>query len=415
MFQKKTKKSIFVCLSGIPHPTLGASSVLFYYYIEELKKSGHKILLVLLLQKDAYSEKVLMEYIEKNASPYFEVLPSVSESFLDLKRYSINLNLETYKAVFARIQEFNPDAAVLFDFLSTWLNEAINIKKIVWLGDLNFHTTWYHAWYGVMENPSMVKFLPFAWWRAYLWRGIYRSVLSKVDSVIVSSKSSEWHLKRLGISSVYHAYPWPDTSSDYRTTGKTKRSKPSFLFLGNLVGLGSRSALHFIVKKLYPSLVRTWGENGFEIFISGSYDLPPWFSLSIQDKPEFNYVGFVEDLSELMFSCHAVIAPIDVPVGNRSRVVTAMANKALVIAHKNTALGNPDLVNDVTCWLANDADQFVAYMKKSVEQPQVVIPIVSRARQVYENKFRPEKSAGLLIKELARVIDQKDNKPTFEK
>lgn len=408
MSQQNTKHRLLICLSGIPHPSLGASSVLFYHYIESLKQSGYRILLVLLLQKDNYSEKTLMEYVKKNASPYFEILPSVSEDFLNLKRYSINLNLEDYKAVFERINEFNPDAAVLFDLLSAWLNETVDTKKVVWLGDLNFHTTWYHAWYGTMENLSKVRLLPFAWWRGFLWRRIYRKVLCKVNSVIVSSKSSEEHLNHLGISSVYQAYPWPDTKSNGRTN-ETKFSKPSFLFLGNLVGLGSRSALHFMVKKLYPRLVRTWGRDGFQILISGSYDLPAWFSSFIQHKPEFNYVGFVEELSELMSSCHAVIAPIDVPVGNRSRIVTAMANKTLVIAHKNTALGNPDLVNGVTCWLANDADQFVTYMKKSVEQPQEVTPIVFRARQVYDYKFRPENSASFLTRELARVIDQKDN------
>lgn len=414
MFQKHIKHRLLICMPGIPHPFLGASSVLFHYYIERLKQDGYVIMLVLLLQRGAYSEKALKGYLEKNASPDFDIVPIVSKSFLNVKRFSINLNLNDYAPALERIDEFAPDAAMLFDLLSAWVNATVNVKKVVWLGDLNYLTAWYHAWYETMENPARVSFLPFAWWRARLWKKKYYKVLSKVDKVIVSSKSSEEHLRQLGIPSIYQAYPWPDIQSSERIS-QSKGDLPSFLFLGNLVGLGSRSALHFMVRKLYPRLVRLWGCDGFRMLISGSYNLPAWFSSLVKDKPEFHYIGFVDDLSELMSSCHAVIAPIDVPVGNRSRIVTAMSNKTLVIAHQNTALGNPDLVDGVTCWLASDADKFVARMKQSVEQPLEVATIICKARKVYDEKFHPEKSTSLLAGELTRVIEQNNSVPNLKK
>ena len=82
----------------------------------------------------------------------------------------------------------------------------------------------------------------------------------------------------------------------------------------------------------------------------------------IADNPEFQWLGFVPDIDSVITACHAVLFPIDVAVGNRSRILTALCKGALVIAHRNVALGNPALVDGRTCALAATPEEFIDRM-----------------------------------------------------
>jgi glycosyltransferase involved in cell wall biosynthesis len=96
--------------------------------------------------------------------------------------------------------------------------------------------------------------------------------------------------------------------------------------------------------------------------------------------------------------------PIDVPVGNRSRILTAMAMRSLVIAHANTALGNPDLVDGETCYLAADAKGFVEAMVAAVDDPARREAVVDRALRCYRERFHPERATGRLAGRVAALL-----------
>ena len=121
-------------------------------------------------------------------------------------------------------------------------------------------------------------------------------------------------------------------------------------------------------------------------------------------KPEIQFLGFVEDLDALMAQCHAMIVPIDIPVGNRSRIITAMAAGWPVVAHRFVSETNPALVDGVTCLLAEDAPSFAAQMRVAVEQPARMAEIIARARQCYLDHFAPVPACRLLLVELDRLL-----------
>jgi len=403
-------KRLLICSPSIPHESQGASVVLFFHYIEGLKKANFKILNLLILQPNNYSEQALAEYTEKIAVPgKFDILPCLADRYVITSgRSSISLTKSSVDDVLQKAKSFQPDVIFYIDLLSAWVGEHFSAsKKVVWLGDLNFQTVWYHAWYTAKEKGFRFSELSKAYARSQTWKEIYKAVLQEMDLVIVSSNSSRKHLRRLGIDAIYQPYPWPNRRSSDDASQVEQRKKPTFLFYGTLVALGSRSAFHFMIGKLYPRLLSLWGNNGFQILIAGSRQLTPWAEREIADKPEFKYLGFVDDLDSLMASCHAVIAPIDVPVGNRSRIVTAMAKGTLVIAHKNTSLGNPDLIDGVTCYLARNARQFVRRMQRAVECPRQVEDMISNARDCYERRFHPDIAAEMLVKEIVRISDAK--------
>lgn len=394
-----------LCSPGVPNARRGASTVIFFHYAEKLKESGYDVLHVLLLEPPGGEERALQEYVRTMGSARrFQVFPFRAERFLHSRGASFYPNPEAVAELGRQARSFRPDVIVCMDVLSAWILEGVRARvRLVWLGDLNFQTEWYHALYGIRERPIRVLHLPRVWARCQNWRRVYRRVLRTADVVVVSSKSSEHELGRLGLASQYFPYPWPSPTVNLDGLLPVRARTPTFVFLGNLVGLGSRSAFHFLTNRLYPQLVRAWGPQGFRILVCGLQEMPDWVRKAVSTKPEFEYLGYVEDLAGLLHSCHGALIPIDVPVGNRSRILTAMASGVPVIAHANTALGNPSLRDGVTCYLARTGPEFVAAMRRVVQGSPEVKAVVANARRAYVTQFHPRVAALHLVEALRQA------------
>lgn len=397
-----SSRRVLVITVGIPNEYAGASQVVYFQYIKRLICEGHEVLHLLIVDSVAPIDEQLERY-RKSICVYgkIEVIPTRAANILRRKLWRYRLDTEAIRYELAQARTFSPEVILVFDIVAAWIALDIpTVPRLVWLGDLNFQTIWLHALYALREDPRTVIGLPVSWMAAQNWRRIYANVLRNADDVVVVSHSSIPEIARFGIRTRYEPYPWP--SGETRSVASSKPLLPTFAFFGNLQGLGSRSAMHFLTAKVYPQLVQAWGTGGFKILTAGMGTLPDWFKKQIAGKPEFQTLGFVENLDELIGGCHAVLSPIDVPVGNRTRIVTALAKRALVIAHRNVSLGNPALVDEETCALAVDAQQFVAHMKRAVEDPQWVKAITDRGRRCYEEYFAPEVAAPRLV---ARLLD----------
>jgi len=400
------KKRLLIIAPGIPHESIGASSVLFYHYIRSLRELNLRTQNILLINPDTKHTDHLAVYISQmSKNTQFQIVPiEIKGQFIEFHRVKFRVNKSLREDVHREVNAFRPDIIVSFDLLSAWLaaNDSRS-QKIVWLGDLNFQTFWYNALYSVKDRSVKVtKILPFIcliWFQCKLWKRIYYEVLSQMSLVIVSSKSSEAILNKWGFRSKYLPYPWPSWPSSNRNKNKSPLQKPTFLFYGSLKGLGSRSAFHFMLRKLYPRLIDVWGRNGFEIIVAGRGGLYEWVEREIAVKCEFRYVGFVQSIEEVMEACHAVLVPIDIPVGNRSRIITAMANNTLVIAHANAALANPELIDGKTCLLARNAEEYVLKMREAVSCNPRMAKITSEAHRIYMNNFEPSAACKFFVNE----------------
>jgi glycosyltransferase involved in cell wall biosynthesis len=399
------RKRLLICSAGLPHESEGASVVLYYHYIARLKRDGHLIRHIVLLDP-SWNDAAVDAYRRKLGSPdAFEVTVIRAARFYRSGRFRPHLDAEAASAVRRHAKAFAPQAILCFDILAAWLlDEVTAAPRIVWLGDLNFETFLYHALYAARENPLRALHLPSNWLSCLGWRRVYAQVLRGVDQVLVASHSSERALARLGVTAEYEPYPWPTETTPERTTALP--AQPSFLFFGQLTGLGSRSAFHFLMDKVFPLLRERWGAGGFRIMLAGRGAPPDWVLAAIADKPEIEQLGFVENLNSVLTICHAVLVPIDVPVGNRSRILTAMAMRSLVIAHANTALGNPDLVDGETCYLAADAKGFVHAMVEAVDDPVRRAAIIDRAFRRYEERFHPERAGSRLAGRIEALLLQ---------
>ena len=403
-------RRILIVTPGVPHPTDGASVVLFYHYIDRLKREGYRIHHILLLPGENWPQSTVDEYAANMADltdpSRFHVTAVRADRFYTESRQCHRLVPSAVKEVETTARAFGADIIVAFDLLAAWITDSVEVpRRIVWLGDLNFQTILYHAWYSARESLFKMRHLPSNWLASRSWKRVYRDALKSANKVIVASDSSVEQLARLGIWATYEPYPWPETTTDQAAGEATPLpSIPTFLFFGSLGGLGSRSALHFVTQKIFPLLHRQWGEGGFRLLIAGRGELPDWVLRAFVDRKEITQLGFVEDIDALLASCHAVLVPIDVPVGNRSRILTAMAKRALVISHTNAALGNPDLEDGETCYMASNALGFVERMRLAVEDRASAENIIERAYRRYEEHFSPVPASGRLALDVRRLL-----------
>lgn len=395
---------VLVFAPGVPHRSRGASSVLFYHYLRQLVLAGDEVLCVLLLERNE-DASALRE--ELRACGRFDSVAVVVRPLLGFAKYSGRaLPGDLPDQVRARARAFGADIVLTFDIgcLAVAGDLGGGARRLAWLGDLAFESIWHHALYDAREDWRAALALPKTWLICRRWANAYRRFLRGVDRVIVASWSSEAAMRRLGIEARYLPYPWP-VDRPFRSAARHRvpGDKPRFLFCGTLSGLGSRSAMHYLLNALYPELLGRWGGGGFEVLITGTRSLAPWAMDSIAAKPEIRFEGFVDDLYDRMDRCHAAIVPIDVPVGNRSRIITAMGYGLLVIAHPSTALGNPALVSGKTCLLADTPAAFADQMVAAHGDAGMCAGIEAAAREAYEQLFEPSVAARQLRAQIAEL------------
>lgn len=395
-----------IVTAGSPHPVRGASTVLFYQYIEALRDAGY-VLRHLVLFDPSNDDPVLFAEYRAAIGEKVEIVAHHLASSCGprgLTRYVRAPELPV--GVGDAMRAFRPDATVCFDIIcaAALAQVAGTGPRIVWLGDLYFQSSWYNALYDARESRK-------GWWRLPLnlissvaWKRFYRDALATAAGVIVSSKSSEAVLGKMGIRSTYLPYPWPEPKASGESLPAMPDDKPTFFFFGSLSGLGSRSALDFFLRDVYPRMFSEWGAGGFKVLIAGARELPPWARAAIEVRREIEFLGFVDDLGVLARRCHAIIAPIEVPVGNRSRILTAMSMGCLTIAHRNTALGNPDLVSGENCLLARTAAEFMGHMSYAVSNRPAAARLGGNARLTYLEHFSPVNATRRLIDKVACII-----------
>ena len=218
---------------GIPHASLGASLVLFYHYIWRLKENGYEILHLILLQPN-YDREALARYTrEMSDKASFKIITHEAKRHYVIRRLTPKICIAPLPAdVVLKINKFQPDTVLCFDILSASVVDIsvqnLKAKKIVWLGDLNFQTYWFHAVYGLKESFSNIFHCAPALVLSFLWERFYKVLLPKWDEVIVASKSSERELQKRGIRGTYLPYPWPAKIKNSAGTPSTPAARPGW-------------------------------------------------------------------------------------------------------------------------------------------------------------------------------------------
>ncbi len=375
----------FVC-DAFPNRYTGASSRVYFEYINFFLIKEYPVTLIY------FGEKKKEENIFKNKNIQIFKLPSAEH--LIPNRFTIIKKLDVYKKIEAIVKKNRCDLILGFDIVAiSQIIKIQSIKKVGWLGDLRFLTNMYNFYYSILENPYNLRHIFYNFYQNILLKKFYKNNLKYLDKIIVSSDSSVEELKKIKVSSEFLPYPW---SESFKI--KTKQTKrPTFLFFGNLSGLGSRSSIQEIIRKIYPSMIESFGKKKFEILIGGKNFENSFLSrINLKDFPEIKYLGFIKDIGNIASKCNAFIFPGKVPIGNRCRLLSCLSSGILLIASKSVTLGNSFLKHNFNSLIANNSKEFIKYMHISLEHKSKVSFLIKNGKKTFKDNYEPKQASKKL-------------------
>ena len=399
----KNNKILVILTEGLPSKETGASTVIFYQFINYLLKKNKDVHILAILKKNIKKKekkKFLDSFKKRQIKSYNQV---IYDNMYNHNKYNILLkNIDTKRLdekIIDKIKNINPKKILALDITAGSFAKQIFKKNIyVWLGDLNYRTFWYHFYYNYKNTIKYYFYYAYVKLIISKWKYFYKKVLYETKNISGSNINIK-DLNNIGIKTKYHPYPWPINNKNARVK---KEKKPSFVFFGNLSGLGSKSAINYLISKIYPKFTENWGSNGFKIYICGTYKFNSIYYDKIKELKNIKLMGFVKNINDLVLKCHGCLFPIDVPVGNRSRIVTAMGSRWPIIAHINVSLGNPSLKSGYNCFLAKNIDEFLNYSRTVFEKDGISKKITANAYKSYKINFSPDNS----LKKFSEFINE---------
>ncbi|MBL18371.1 MAG: hypothetical protein CMC82_00880 [Flavobacteriaceae bacterium] len=381
-------KKICIVIDSPIQDLSGASLRLYYEYINFFLLR-HKVTLIYFSKYP--KKKKWPRKIPKN----LELLSFEKASHLLPNKFNLINQLDHKDKIKEIVDKKKISMIIAFDIVSaSQVIRCDNSDKIIWLGDLRFQTNFYNFFYSVKENIFNLRHLFYNLIQNYHLRRFYIKNLKKFKKIVVSSDASRSCLLKMGFKSYFLPYPWP---KQFKTINKANVRVPSYLFFGNLSGLGSRSSINELLFKIYPKLKKKIGPKKFKIFIGGlNLEKSYLAKIDLNEFPEIFCLGFIRNIEDIASKCVAMIFPGNVPVGNRCRLISCLASKILIIAHKSCILGNPSLIDSKTALIASDSNQFVEQMIKAFKNRDLCELITSEGQKVYYENYEPDKAGKIL-------------------
>ncbi len=371
----------------IPEEKGGASSSVFFKYLEGFLKVSNSVELFIISDKITEAELKVNKLIFDLNSPnnlkvtFLQFGTSISylpweKSFYLYKIYNKPIKLDNHY-----------DNLIVFDIDLGYLKfESSANRRVLWLGDLHFELEWFNffenskfTFYGYLKMIFLFlnKLLP------------YIIVNSKFDKIVCCSLSAQIRLNRLGIKAQFLPFPYPSIRDNGNNFPKIDKNK-KFLFYGNLIGSGSKSGLKFLFEEILPAARNKWGRDKFSIVIGGRTQLPEIYNSYLKEYTEVSYIGYISDLKLFMRQFTALLIPISLPLGNRTRVLDGLSFGIPVVGHKALSNGNPYLIDEVNCLLSDSGNDFINKLERLCGDSELYNEIINNGLKTFDLTYNPQ-------------------------
>jgi hypothetical protein len=378
----------------VPDLNGGASSSVYFKYLEEIIQISDTVELFIIVNKisdfdlkinkliEDLNNPINLKILKLNINTTIDYLPWKKEFYL-YKLFKKKLVLEKFY-----------DNLICFDIEIGYLKLKISAKKkILWLGDLQFELEWFN--YFEENQYSIYKYLKMLY--LFLNKLVpYKLASSNFDKIVCCSLSAQIRLNRLGINAKFLPFPYPSICQNQNEINNLTRNR-KFLFYGNLVGSGSKSGLNFLFNEILPAARKTWGINNFSIIIGGRTKLPKVYDKYLETYTEVNYIGYIPDLNSFLKQFTALLIPISLPLGNRTRVIDGFSFGIPVVGHKALSNGNPFLINEVNCLLSDTGDDFILKLDKLCTNDKVYNEIIENGKKTYDLTYNPKNNHAIQL------------------
>ncbi|MCI0717985.1 MAG: glycosyltransferase family 4 protein [Acidobacteria bacterium] len=133
---------------------------------------------------------------------------------------------------------------------------------------------------------------------------------------------------------------------------------PRVLLLGNMNGAHTRMGIQFFLKEIWPAWRACKQPPKSLVRIVGKGKLPDHFERPPED-PRLQWLGFAPSLDDEWHQALALVTPVPVPHGMRSRIIEAWCRGVPVVSHPAAEAGLPMMKDRTNYLAATDAKEWI--------------------------------------------------------
>jgi len=297
----------------------------------------------------------------------------------------------------------SPDVVVAFDTGILLALRGFTAAPVFGIPGDPRHLVWR---YNVLARPWRERRR--SWLREYR---DFRRIAPQIESALIESaracaasgmfgaQHAAW-LRSLGVHCVYLPLPIRDLRP--ATAARPAGGPLRILHLGGLGTTATRLGLALLVRDVLPRLEQTLGAGNFVLRIAGSGTLSPQLARGLE-RPFVEFAGFVDDTAAEIAASDVFLVPSPYPVGARTRIAEALSIGAVVVAHRASASGIPELVDGENALLADSGVELAEAVQRIARDPELAARLSGAARATYEQHFTPAIACDVLIRELERI------------
>jgi len=287
------------------------------------------------------------------------------ESFFRAIYQTQFMNLKKIKYLIETIQ---PDIIdVQFPYIFPFLYFFIKNTPIV----LTAHNIEYHLY----KNKKMSFLLD--WWELLSFR-LAKKVffLSYHDAIRIK--------KRLNKNNIFWI-PMPINNEIGKKLRNARvqiiNNHPIIIFLGSLIHRPNFEAVEIIINHIIPRVLKKFPNASFKII--GNYEKIPKHSFK---KKKLEFLGFVNDLTEIFLTASVAIAPISSGSGVKTKVLNYLNAGIPTVVSRHGAEGIK-LENEIHTFITDNWEQFSDYIIQLIKNQELAKKIVFNATKLIESYY----------------------------
>ncbi len=216
---------------------------------------------------------------------------------------------------------------------------------------------------------------------------------------------TDYYLER-GLGNVRYLrnmWPAPDDDSCLELRDRREQTAP-LKICGNLGHLGATAntfGLWAMCEEIVPALRRRLGDDGFEVHIYGRTQPRPFLREWLK-QPNIYLRGFVDDIDSEMLSC-----PIFLLANNRhdfkvghTRILTAFATGACIVAFRDTALAMPELKHGENILLGDSGEELAELIAEAAADQALRRRIGRNGLRTLRELFSPADAVATMASDM---------------
>jgi glycosyltransferase involved in cell wall biosynthesis len=322
---------------------------------------------------------------------------------------------EKLAAALQTVEPWKPDVVVpVWSYEATYCAAGLGIPLCLFHGNPDHKVS--KAWYSVAWRWER------SWSPGWLLRyglgcisvsqleRVHLKELRKFPVIWENAKNDYDYYRERSFTSVRYLrnmWPAPDDDECLARRDAQEQVKP-LKICGNLGHLGATAntfGLWALCDEIVPAFKKRLGAGQFEVHVYGRTQPRPFLTEWLKDS-DIKLRGFVDDIeTELLSSPIFLLANNrhDFKVGH-TRILTAFATGACVVAFRDTALSMPELVHGENILLGNDGEEIADLIVRAGSDRELRRRIGRNALRTLRELFSPEKAVAAMASDIRQVL-----------